>query len=109
VRAAKELLECGPSLVVLDAGQDGNVLVWDGGEVVVPLADAVVVDTTGAGDAFVAGLVAGLARGAGPEQAGRLATAAAASTVDRLGGRPHLTAIALVEQMARMDGRGWDR
>jgi ribokinase len=108
VRAAKELLECGPSLVVLDAGQDGNVLVWDGGEVVVPLADAVVVDTTGAGDAFVAGLVAGLARGAGPEQAGRLATAAAASTVGRLGGRPHLTAIGLVEQMARMDDGGWD-
>ena len=38
VRAARELLEFGPGLVVLDAGQEGNVLVWDGGEVVVPLA-----------------------------------------------------------------------
>ncbi|WP_214364539.1 PfkB family carbohydrate kinase [Pseudonocardia sp. H11422] len=108
VRAAKELLKCGPGLVVLDAGQDGNVLVWDGGEVVVPLADVAVVDTTGAGDAFVAGLVAGLARGAGPERAGRLATAAAALTVGRLGGRPHLTVLGLVEQMARLDGRGWE-
>jgi ribokinase len=108
VRAAKELLERGLSLVVLDAGQDGNVLVWDGGEVVVPLAEVVVVDTTGAGDAFVAGLVAGLASGAGPEQAGRLATAAAALTVGRLGGRPHLTPVGLVEQLTRMDGRGWE-
>ncbi|NMH99300.1 hypothetical protein HF526_18575 [Pseudonocardia sp. K10HN5] len=107
VRAARELLECGPGLVVLDAGQEGNVLVWDGGEVVVPLADVVVVDTTGGGDAFVAGLVAGLACGAGPEQAGRLATAAAASTVRRLGGRPHLTPVGVVEQLARMQGRAW--
>ncbi|WP_214364433.1 PfkB family carbohydrate kinase [Pseudonocardia sp. H11422] len=108
VRAAQELLGCGLGLVVLDAGHEGNVLVWEGGEVVVPLVDVVVVDTTGAGDAFVAGLVAGLARGAGPEQAGRLATAAAALTVGRLGGRPHLTAVGLVEQLARLDGRGWE-
>jgi ribokinase len=90
-------------LVVLDARQEGNVLVWDRGEVLIPLADVAVVDTTGAGDSFVAGL----ARGAGLQQAGPLATAAAALTVGRLGGRPNLSAVGLVEQMARMDGRSW--
>ena len=44
-----------------------------------------VVDTTGAGDAFYAGLIAGLARGLPVAQAGRLAAAAGACCVTGLG------------------------
>jgi sugar/nucleoside kinase (ribokinase family) len=58
------------------AGQDGNALVWPGGSLVIPLADGPVIDTTGAGDAFVAALVAGLAHGLGPAESGQKAAAA---------------------------------
>lgn len=45
-----------------------------------------VVDTTGAGDSFYAGLIAGLLKGFSLEQAGRLGTAAGACCVTSLGG-----------------------
>ncbi len=45
-----------------------------------------VVDTTGAGDSFYAGLMTGLLRGLPIEEAGRLGTAAAAFCVTSLGG-----------------------
>jgi ribokinase len=90
VAAGRELLRHGPSLAALAAGRDGNAIVWPGGSVVLPLTSGSEVDTTGAGDAFVAALVAGLARGCGPAEAGRQAAAAAGRTVTHLGGRPHL-------------------
>jgi ribokinase len=58
-----------------------------------PFADVDVIDPTGAGDAFVAGLIAALRDGAAPGQAGRRAAAAASATVQRLGGRPDLTGL----------------
>ena len=45
-----------------------------------------VVDTTGAGDSFFAGLLGGLIKGLPVEQAGRIGTAAAACCVTTLGG-----------------------
>jgi ribokinase len=50
-----------------------------------------VVDTTGAGDAFIAGLVAALLRDDRPDAAARYASAAASVTVEHPGGRPDLT------------------
>ena len=70
----------------------GNVFTWDGGELVVPLGDVRVVDTTGGGDAFVAALAFALTRGDGPEEAARLAVEASGATVTHPGGRPNLTA-----------------
>ncbi len=93
-RAARELLAQGPSLVALSVPDVGDLLVWDGGTQLYPHGDAPVVDPTGAGDAFVAGLVAGLARGSAPREIGRLAADAAAATVQRLGGHPELGALA---------------
>lgn len=55
-----------------------------------PLSGPEAVDTTGAGDAMVAALVAALLRGRGCEQAAREAAAAAAASVARIGGRPDL-------------------
>jgi ribokinase len=48
-----------------------------------------VADTTGAGDAFVAGLITALAQNGGEQRAARLAVAAAGATVGHpAGGRP---------------------
>ncbi|HEY2263905.1 MAG TPA: PfkB family carbohydrate kinase [Streptosporangiaceae bacterium] len=91
IRAGERLLDQGPSLVALAAGADGNAIVWPGGSVLIPLSEQPVADTTGAGDAFVAGLVASLVRGHSPARSGRNAAAAAARVVERLGGRPALT------------------
>jgi len=60
---ARELLELGPSAVVLTLGGDGALVVTGEQETSVPPADVDVVDTTGAGDAFNAGLA--VARGEG--------------------------------------------
>jgi ribokinase len=89
LRVARALLARGPRMVVLGAGSEGNAVAWPGGEVVIPLGDAEVVDTTGAGDAFTAGIVAALHRG--PEAAARHGSVAAALTVGHVGGRPRLS------------------
>ena len=47
-----------------------------------------VVDTTGAGDLFAAGFLAGLARGADDRTCGRLGALAAAEVIQHLGARP---------------------
>ncbi|MCW4386102.1 PfkB family carbohydrate kinase [Salinibacterium sp. SYSU T00001] len=92
-RAAIELLAKGPSLVAVAVPGQGDLVVWDGGEVFTPLGDEEVVDPTGAGDAFVAGLVTGLRAGHGQQHSAELAHAAAGATVTRLGGRPDLTGL----------------
>jgi ribokinase len=91
VRAARDVMEHGPGLVAFAVDGVGNVFVWDSGELVVPLGDVEVVDTTGGGDAFVAGLTFALARGDGPRDAARLAVRASGATVTHAGGRPDLT------------------
>ena len=82
---------CGaPGLVGVKLGGTEGVLLSPeaGTSVHVPSCQAPgpVVDTTGAGDSFYAGLLAGLLRGLPIEEAGRLGTAAAACCVTALGG-----------------------
>ncbi|WP_033211754.1 PfkB family carbohydrate kinase [Kitasatospora phosalacinea] len=96
----RRLLGAGPALVALAVPGAGDLLVWPDGEHLLPLADVPVTDPTGAGDAFVAGLVAALRRRADPVSAGRLAAAAAGATVQRLGGRPDLSGSAAVASAA---------
>jgi ribokinase len=45
------------------AVEGGNYFAWRGGDLLLPLTRTPVVDMTGAGDAFTAALIAGLARG----------------------------------------------
>ncbi len=92
VRAARALLDrhARLRLVAFGAGKHGNVFAWPDGNLVLPLEDVPVTDTTGGGDAFVAALTLGLVRGAEPEAAAAAAVAAAAHTVRHPGGRPDL-------------------
>lgn len=82
-----ESLSC--SFVAVTRGPLGSVLVVDGGApVVVDAAPADVVDTTGAGDLYAAGVLYGLSRGFEPAAAGRLGSLAAAEVISHLGARP---------------------
>jgi len=75
--------------VAVKLGAQGALVVSRGARPVqVPPSSADVVDTTGAGDAFFAGYLAGHLRGLGPVEAGRAAVVAAGRAVVQLGGRP---------------------
>ena len=50
------------------------------------IARDLVLDTTGAGDVFMAGLITALAQNGGPQRAARLAAAVAGATVGHPGG-----------------------
>jgi 2-dehydro-3-deoxygluconokinase len=71
--AAQAIAELGPAQVVIKLGADGCLALIDGVRHDVPAVAVDVVDTVGAGDAFVAGYLAELLAGASAEE--RLATA----------------------------------
>jgi ribokinase len=73
--------------VVVKLGADGAL--WTDGRALerVAAAPARAVDTTGAGDAFAAGLLAARLAGAGPRAALEAGAALAARAVERPGGR----------------------
>jgi ribokinase len=96
-RVAADLLDRGPELVVIAVGTDGNLIAGSGGATLLPLIETATVDTTGSGDAFVAGLTWALDRGEDRVRAGQLATAAAGLTVGHPGGRPNLTVARVIE------------
>ena len=73
---ARLLARAGPGQAVLKLGARGAVACIDGSTYSQPAVPVPVVDTVGAGDAFVAGYLAEVIVGADPER--RLATAAAA-------------------------------
>jgi ribokinase len=93
-QAAAKILAAGPHVVAIEVAGEGDLVAWHGGSEFLRYGETRVVDPTGAGDAFVAGLVAGLLRGQPAQLAGRFAARAAADTVARWGGRPDLTALA---------------
>jgi sugar/nucleoside kinase (ribokinase family) len=64
-----------------------------------------VVDTTGAGDTFYAGLVTGLLRGLALDDAGRLAAAAGACCVTALGGTAGVRGYEETAKMAGIQGQ----
>lgn len=80
-------------------GPAGSVVLSAGERVAVPAVPvAQVVDTTGAGDQYAAGLLLGLARGLSPAEAGALGSLAAAEVIAHWGPRPMTSLKALAEQ-----------
>ena len=88
--AAPELLSSGPRSAVITIGEDGAVLA-DGDSVEhLPAPEVEVVDTTGAGDAFVGALATRIARGASLRQAVAYAVRAGAAAVTKEGAQSAL-------------------
>jgi sugar/nucleoside kinase (ribokinase family) len=83
--AAGTLLAHGLSAVLVTLGGEGSLVVTREGAVRVPALPVEVVDTTGCGDAYCAGFIAGLVEGLGVEAAARWGTAAAAEVATGLG------------------------
>ena len=82
-------------LAALTRSEAGSVVLHKGERIVVAAAPATVVDTTGAGDAYAAGFLAGMAAGRTLEASGRLGSAAAAAVIGHFGGRPAIDLKAL--------------
>jgi sugar/nucleoside kinase (ribokinase family) len=97
--------DCGaPGLLGVKLGARGAVLSPRAGEIIeIPPVEppGEVVDTTGAGDTFYAGLVTGLLMGLTPYDAGRLAAATGACCVTGMGGT---AAVRGYKETARMAG-----
>lgn len=87
------------TLLVTD-GPRGCTILTAGSEVHVPAVQAVEKDPTGAGDCFLAGFAAGLARGLPPERAARIGAYCGARAVEQLG-VPRLTPAQAREALAQ--------
>ena len=87
---AKELLRAGAEVVVITLGAAGALLANKQGSEQIPPFKVEVVDTTAAGDAFVAGFVAGLTEGTSMHEAVRWGNAAGALACTRIGAQPAL-------------------
>ena len=97
--AAPELLSLGPRSAVITIGEVGAV-VADGESVKhLPAPKVDVVDTTGAGDAFVGALATWLARGASLKEAVAYAVRAGAAAVTREGAQGALPTPEVVEAL----------
>jgi sugar/nucleoside kinase (ribokinase family) len=76
-------------LLVVTCSEHGAIAVHDGERIHVPAHPVEkVVDTTGAGDLFAAGFLAGQARGRSVEESLRIGSMAAAEVISQIGARP---------------------
>lgn len=91
-QAIADLKARGVATVVLTLGAEGLMLgTGSAAPLRMPAVPTRIVDVTGAGDALIAGTLAGLIRGAALPEAARLGTAAAALTLAQAGSTaPHL-------------------
>jgi ribokinase len=89
-KLARELIHGGVKQVVMTLGERGALIVTPSSSTHVPAVMMCAVDTTGAGDAFNAGLATALASGAGLEAAVQFAVVAGGLAVTREGVIPSL-------------------
>ncbi|MEM0094185.1 MAG: ribokinase [Thermofilum sp.] len=98
--AAKKLLEAGVGSVVVTMGAEGALVATREAVYKVPAVKVKPVDTTGAGDAFNAGLAYGLAKGLPLLEAARLGNVSAALKVLRVGAQEGLPRLSELEEAA---------
>jgi ribokinase len=102
--AAMQLMERGAKAVSVQAGSQGNLLVWEGGESWNAHIPVNSVDTTGAGDAMAAALALALVEDWRYEKAGRIANTAAALATTKMGAQAALPSRAEVLQFVKPEG-----
>ena len=99
VKAARQLQERGVEQVILTLGSRGSLVVdSDGSEIFVDPYKIEPVDTTGAGDAFIAGFAVALAQSKSLVEAARLGNAAGALNATRLGAQGGLSTRAELDE-----------
>ncbi|HET6223144.1 MAG TPA: ribokinase [Dongiaceae bacterium] len=105
-RAGDALLAKGAGTALITLGEKGALFHGYDRSILVPAVNAgPVVETTGAGDAFVGGFATALARGSDPVEATRFGCAVAGLSVTRAGTAPSMPTLAEVEAlMARASG-----
>jgi sugar/nucleoside kinase (ribokinase family) len=86
-KIAKSMLGLGPKIVALTLGVDGCIIASSEKITHIPALKVEVVDTTGAGDAFMGGLSFGLLQGWDLERVGLFANACAALCCTKVGAR----------------------
>jgi ribokinase len=97
--AASAMIAQGVGAVVTTLGSNGVSIVDDGkNEVLLPSFEVEVLDTTAAGDSFVAALAVGLAEGQSLDTACYFANAVGALTVTKMGAQPSLPTRAEVNE-----------
>jgi len=85
-RAFEAILELGPSIIGITRGAEGATILTKDGTFSAPSYKVEVVDTTGAGDAFAAGLITGLLTNLPLEKIVYFANAVSALKITRKGG-----------------------
>jgi ribokinase len=98
-KAAAVLLRKGVGAAAVQAGESGDLLAWNGGEVWLPRFDVARVDATGAGDAFASAFAVALADGRPLSECGPFASAAAALATTVLGAQASLPRRAAVSAL----------
>jgi ribokinase len=98
-QAAKALLERGAQYVIVTLGANGALIVSRETTKHIPSFKVDVVDTTAAGDAFIAGFASALLENKSLEEAVRYGCACGALTVTKFGAQPSLPTKAEVEKL----------
>ncbi|GCE23410.1 1-phosphofructokinase [Dictyobacter kobayashii] len=98
-QGARQLLRDTTQLVVVSMGEHGAMFVDQHTTLIAEPLAVNVKSTVGAGDAMVAGLIAGLSEGLPLTECARLATAFSAGTITRIG--PHLPAQHILREYAQ--------
>ncbi|NLS20514.1 ribokinase [Rhizobium sp. P40RR-XXII] len=100
MRAAETLLQRGAKTAIITLGGRGSLYRTPGHSEFVPaIAAGKVIDTTGAGDAFLGGFAAALAEGRAPIDAVRFASVTAGIAVTRPGTAPAMPARSEIEAL----------
>ncbi len=86
-KGAKKILELGPEIVAVKLGGDGCYVKNGEEEFQLDPYEVEVVDTTGAGDAFSAGFLYGLARGESLRKCGKIGNFVASRCIEEMGAR----------------------
>jgi sugar/nucleoside kinase (ribokinase family) len=85
---AVSLMESQAEYVILTRSERGSLILTGGEQIAVPAFQTDIEDTTGAGDLYAAGFLAGLAKERCPAACGRMGAICAAEVISHLGGRP---------------------